>query len=67
MIEAEGPSLLKRSRDAEKTRACIADLGHHGQEDFSLPEVTTAFIRDILELDVADAQIVAKPAPQHGL
>ena len=25
---------------------------------FSLPEVTTAFIRDILELDVADAQIV---------
>lgn len=25
---------------------------------FSLPEVTAAFIRDILELDVADAQIV---------
>ena len=37
MIEVEGPSLYflsKRSRNAEKTRACIADLGHHGQEDF---------------------------------
>ena len=37
IIEVEGPSLYflsKRSRDAEKTRACIADLGHYGQEDF---------------------------------
>ena len=30
---------------------------------FSLPEVTTAFIRDILELDVADAQIVEGSQP----
>ena len=30
---------------------------------FSLPEVTTAFIRDILELDVADAQIVEGNQP----
>ena len=37
MIEVEGPSLYflsKRRRDAEETRACIADLGHHGQENF---------------------------------
>ena len=37
IIEVEGPSLYflsKRSRDAKETRACIADLGHHGQEDF---------------------------------
>ncbi len=37
MIEVEGPSLYflsKRSRNAEKTCTCIADLGHHGQEDF---------------------------------
>lgn len=30
---------------------------------FSLPEVTAAFIRDILELDVADAQIVEGSQP----
>ena len=30
---------------------------------FSLPEVTAAFIRDILELDVADAQIVKGASP----
>ena len=30
---------------------------------FSLPEVTTAFIRDILELDVVDAQIVEGSQP----
>ena len=30
---------------------------------FSLPEVTTAFMRDILELDVADAQIVEGTSP----
>lgn len=30
---------------------------------FSLPEVTAAFIRDILELDVADAQIVEEASP----
>ena len=30
---------------------------------FSLPEVTSAFIRDILELDVADAQIVEGSQP----
>ena len=30
---------------------------------FSLPEVTTAFIRDILELDVEDAQIVEGSQP----
>lgn len=30
---------------------------------FSLPEVTTAFIRDILELDVANAQIVEGSQP----
>ena len=30
---------------------------------FSLPEVTTAFIRDILELNVADAQIVEGSQP----
>ena len=30
---------------------------------FSLPEVTTSFIRDILELDVADAQIVEGSQP----
>lgn len=30
---------------------------------FSLPEVTAAFIRDILELDVADAQIVEEVSP----
>ena len=30
---------------------------------FSLPEVTAAFIRDILELDVADAQIVEGNQP----
>ena len=30
---------------------------------FSLPEVTTAFIRDILELDVAEAQIVEGSQP----
>ena len=47
----------------QKRHACIADLGHHGQEDFSLPEVTAAFIRDILELDVADAQIVEGSQP----
>ena len=29
---------------------------------FSLPEVTAAFIRDILELDVADAQIASPTA-----
>ena len=37
IIEVEGPSLYflsKRRRDAEETRACIADIGHHGQEDF---------------------------------
>ena len=37
IIEVEGPSLYflsKRSRDAKETRACIADLGHHGKEDF---------------------------------
>ncbi len=37
IIEVEGSSLYflsKRSRDAEKTRARIADLGYHGQEDF---------------------------------
>ena len=35
---------------------------------FSLPEVTAAFIRDILELDVADgSDCGGKPAPQHGL
>ena len=33
------------------------------KEIFSLPEVTTAFIRDILELDVADAQIVEGSQP----
>ena len=33
---------------------------------FSLPEVTAAFIRDILELDVADAQIVEGSQP-HGM
>ena len=32
---------------------------------FSLPEVTTAFIRDILELDVADAQIVEGSQPHY--
>ena len=32
---------------------------------FSLPEVTTAFIRDILELDVADAQIVEGSQPHN--
>ena len=30
---------------------------------FSLPVVTAAFIRDILELDVADAQIVEGSQP----
>ena len=32
---------------------------------FSLPEVTAAFIRDILELDVADAQIVEGSQPHN--
>lgn len=31
---------------------------------FSLPEVTAAFIRDILELDVAEAQIVEGSQPR---
>ena len=66
IIEVEGSSLYflsKRSRDAKETRACIANLGHYGKKIFSLPEVTTAFIRDILELDVADAQIVEGSQP----
>lgn len=33
---------------------------------FSLPEVTAAFIRDILELDVADAQIVEGSQPHRA-
>ena len=66
IIEVEGSSLYflsKRSRDAKETRACIANLGHYGKKIFSLPEVTTAFIRDILELDVADDQIVEGSQP----
>ncbi len=68
MIEVEDLIyfLSKRSRDEEETCACIADLGHNGQKIFSLPEVTAAFIQDILELGVADAQIVEKPGLQHG-
>ena len=66
IIEVEGPSLYflsKRSRDAEKTRACITDFGHHGQEDFSFARGDGSIIRDILELDVADAQIVEGSQP----
>ena len=36
IIEVEGHSLIfiEKEQGCKKTRACIADLGHHGKEDF---------------------------------
>ena len=66
MIEVEGPSLYflsKRSRDAKRHAHVSPTLDIMAKKIFSLPEVTAAFIRDILELDVANAQIVEEASP----
>ena len=58
------PYFYRKGAGMQKRHAHVSPtLDIMAKKIFSLPEVTAAFIRDILELDVADAQIVEGSQP----
>ena len=71
MIEVELPSIfIEKEQGCRKRHAHVSPtLDIMAKKIFSLPEVTAAFIQDILELDVADAQIVEEVGvtTRHGI